>query len=108
MGGAGALHLGTKYHEIWAAVGVTAPAAGALQPAILETATQLPMIFIQGDADEAVSVEANRRWAAKMNELHMTYEYHEIPGGTHTDAIAVGAPQVFAFFDRHRKVHGDH
>jgi len=103
MGGAGALHLGTKYSQIWAAVGATAPAAGPLRPAILENAASVPMILIHGDADEAVPIEQSRRWAAKMKDLKMTYEYYEIPGAGHSDAIALGAPRVFAFFGRHSK-----
>jgi len=103
MGGAGALYLGVKYHEIWAAVGATAPAAGGLSPASLDAVTDLPMILAHGDADQSVSVTQTRRWADKMRDLKMTYEYYEIPGGAHRDAIIIGAPRVFAFFDKHSK-----
>jgi len=103
MGGAGALYLGVKHHDIWAAVGATAPAAGSLSPASLEAVTDLPMILVQGDADQSVPPANTRRWADKMRELKMDYEYFEVRGGAHEDAIAVGAPRVFAFFDKHTK-----
>lgn len=103
MGGAGALHLGVKYREIWAAVGATAPAAGSLSPASLENATDVPMILVHGDADQSVSVAQTRRWADKLRELKMKYEYYEIPGGGHRDAIITGADRVFKFFDKHSR-----
>ena len=103
MGGAGALYLGTKYHDRWAAVGVSAPAAATLSPTILETAKELPFILIQGDADQAVSVPNTRRWAARMRELGMIYEYDELPGVDHRGAIVAGARRIFAFFDQHSK-----
>jgi poly(3-hydroxybutyrate) depolymerase len=59
MGGAGALYLGVKYHDIWAAVGATAPAAGSLSPSSLEEARDVPMILVHGDADQNVSVAAS-------------------------------------------------
>ena len=103
MGGAGALYLGVKYRDVWAAVAATAPAAASLSPASLESVTTLPMILVQGDADSSVPVANTRKWADKMRELNMTYEYVEIPGAGHQDAIALGAPRVFAFFGRHSK-----
>jgi predicted peptidase len=103
MGGAGALYLGVKHRQIWAAVGATAPAAGGLSPTSLEAAADVPMVLVHGDADEAVSVDQTRRWAAKMREMGMKYEYYEIRGGGHRDAIIAGAPRVFAFFDKHSK-----
>jgi poly(3-hydroxybutyrate) depolymerase len=104
MGGAGALFLGIKHRDIWAAVAASAPAIRTElhTPADLEPATGVPMILIQGDADPAVPVEQTRQWAAKMKELKMTYEYHELPGVGH-DAITKGVGYVFAFFDKHVK-----
>jgi len=103
MGGAGALYLGTKYHSVWAAVAATAPAAGGLSPSILESATELPMMLVHGDADQSVNVAQTRQWLSKMRELKMTSDYYEIPGGGHRDAIIVGAPRVFAFFDKYSR-----
>jgi predicted peptidase len=106
MGGAGALFLGIKHKDIWAAVSASAPAirTNLHTPAELEQATDLPFVLIHGDADTAVPVEQTRAWAAQMKALNMTYEYHEIRGGTHASTLPLGAPFTFKFFDRHPKV----
>ena len=74
-----------------------------MMPEILASATEVPMILVHGDADESVLVTQTRRWADKMRELKMTYEYYEIPGAAHRDAITSGARRVFAFFDKHSR-----
>jgi hypothetical protein len=33
----------------------------------------------------------------------MAYEYVEIPGAAHADAIVMGAPRIFAFLGKHSK-----
>ena len=103
MGGAGALYLGVKYRQTWAAVAASAPAAGSLSPDILAEAVNVPMILIQGDADDNVAPEHTRAWAEKMRTLKMTYEYHELPGVGHSEAMAGGARSIFAFFDKHAR-----
>lgn len=105
MGGAGALFLGVKHRDIWAAVAASAPAVRTRwqTPADLEPARSLPFMLIHGDQDRAVPVEQTREWVAKMNELKMTHEYHEIRGAGHGDAIVQGARRMFAFFNKHLK-----
>jgi poly(3-hydroxybutyrate) depolymerase len=105
MGGAGALFLGIKHRDVWAAVSASAPAirTNLHAPDELAQATDLPFILIHGDADTAVPVEQTRAWAAKMKTLSMTYEYHEIHGGTHASTLDRGAPLTFKFFDKQRK-----
>jgi predicted peptidase len=100
MGGAGALYLGAKHHEIWAAVAAAAPAAGGLPMTILDEAKDVPMMLVQGLADEQVSPEATRRWAQRMRDLGMTTEFDELPGVGHSDAIVLGAARVFAFLEK--------
>ena len=103
MGGAGALHLGLKHKDIWAAVAASAPAVRTQfhSPADLEQARGLPIILIHGDADRAIPVEQTRQWAEKMKALDMPYEYREIRGGTHASTLDQGAPEIFRFFDKH-------
>lgn len=103
MGGAGALFLGVKHRDIWAAVAASAPAIRTAHqnPRDLEPAAGLPFILIHGDADRAVPVDQTREWAAAMKALTMTYEFVEIRGGTHSDALEQGAPLVFKFFNKH-------
>ena len=103
MGGAGALHLGIKHKDIWAAVAASAPAVRTQfhSPADLEQVRGLPIILIHGDADRAVPVEQTRPWAEKMKTLDMPYEYREIRGGTHASTLDQGAREIFRFFDKH-------
>ena len=103
MGGAGTLYLGVKYPANWAAIAAIAPAAFGLNPDTLASIKDMPVIIVQGDADTAVPVANTRRWADKLKELNMTYEYHEIPGGDHGSVIATGMPDIFAFFSNHTK-----
>jgi predicted esterase len=103
MGGAGTLYLGVKYPSNWAAIAAIAPAAFQLNPDMLASIKDMPVIIVQGDADTAVPVANTRRWADKLKELNMTYEYHEIPGGDHGSVIATGMPDIFAFFGKHSK-----
>jgi poly(3-hydroxybutyrate) depolymerase len=106
MGGGGAMHLGVKY-GIWAALGLSAPAMAAQQPAMLESIKTMPVILVHGDADTTVAVERILPWVDKMRDLKMTYEYYEMKGVGHHDAIENGASHIFAFFDKHSKPKSD-
>lgn len=107
MGGAGAIYLGVKYASIWAAVGAEAPATApaGLTPDTysLEPARKTPMIIVQGDMDTLVPVAGTRLWIEKIRDLKMSYQYVEVPGGTHGSVLTTGAPDIFAFFARHTK-----
>ncbi len=106
MGGGGAMHLGVKY-SIWAALGLSAPAMSTQQPAMLETIKDMPVILVHGDADTTVAIDRILPWVDKMRELKMTYEYYEMKGVGHHDAIENGASRIFAFFDKHSKPKSD-
>ena len=107
MGGAGAMYLGVKYASIWAAVGAEAPATApaGLTPETysLEPARKIPMIIVQGDMDTLVPVAGTRLWIETLRDLKMSYQYVEVPGGTHGSVLTTGAPDIFAFFARHTK-----
>jgi predicted peptidase len=109
MGGAGALYLAVKHPHIWAAVAAGAPPIRRESETIENFAAirHLPVILVHGDRDALVTVEVSRRLANLMKELGMTHEYREIRGGTHGNAIDMGAPWMFAFFDRHTKAAQD-
>ena len=108
MGGGGALHLAVKYSNIWAAVGLSAPAMGPIQqPELLEHIKDVPVILVHGSADTTVSVTRILPWVNKMRELDMMHEYDEMPGVGHSDAIEHGASRIFAFFDNYSKPSSD-
>jgi len=103
MGGAGTLHLGVKYPDIWAALAPIAPAAFGLSPDSLKAIPKTPIIFVHGDADELVPVSISQQWVEKAKELGMTYEYNEMPGVTHGPIIEEALPSIYAFFAKHSK-----
>ena len=74
-----------------------------ISPDILTTATHLPVIVVQGDADKSVDPNVTRRWVAKMKELGMKYDYIEVPGGTHASAGRENIDKVFAFLEQQRQ-----
>ncbi len=103
MGGAGTYHLAMQYPDIWAGLGVAAPAP-SVSPDTLEKIAHLPIIVLQGDQDRLVT--RTRQWVAKMKELGMEHVYIEVPGGDHSRFISRSADtlgKLFAFFNIVRK-----
>ena len=70
---------------------------------LLAKIKHIPVILVQGDQDKLVKVDGARRWAAEMKKEGMTYEYIEVPGGTHSSAGRQNIDKVFAFLERQRK-----
>lgn len=104
MGGAGALFLGQKYADEWAAVAALAPAAFMMQQnsaQILQPIKDagVPLLIIQGDADTVVPPTNTRAWAESMKALDMNGEYVELPGGDHGTVINDGMPAIFELFE---------
>lgn len=108
MGGAGALFLGQKYTDTWAAVAAIAPAAFMMMQnsdKILKPMqdAEIPVMIIQGGKDNVVPPDATHKWRDTMNELKMKHEYIEIPDGDHGTVIGDGMPDIFRFFAGHIK-----
>lgn len=109
MGGAGTYHVAAKYPGIWAGLAVAAPApapSGGVQPDALEEFKHLPILVLQGDADQAVPVARTREWVAVMKQLGMAHLYVEVQGGDHTNFIAKDREmlsKVFSFFNIARR-----
>ena len=100
MGGAGTWHLATKYPDIWAALAPIAP-AGPRDNSQLKKAKHIPVIVVQGDKDRLV--HGTRRWVKKMEELKMEHVYIEVKGGDHVKVAFNHFPQIFDFFNKHKK-----
>jgi predicted peptidase len=104
MGGGGAIYLGVKYKQTWAAIAASAAAIPAQhQPDILEQIKEMPVILLHGTNDQAVPIDRVRPWVAKMKALKMPYEFHEIRQANHSDTIDRGAELIFNFFNKHTK-----
>ncbi len=107
MGGAGALYMGAKHASEWAAIAAMAPAAFAMLPTATDLLTPIkstmPVLLLQGDADNVVPPDYARRWAAVMKDLNMNYKYVEMPGEDHGTIIARSMPEIFRYFGEHSK-----
>jgi hypothetical protein len=53
--------------------------------------------------DELVPVSLSRTWVDVMKSSKMSYQYIEVPGGTHGSVITSGQPDLFAFFAKYAK-----
>ncbi len=103
MGGAGTYHLAAKHPDLWAALGVAAPAPSSSVDQ-LEAFRHVPIIVLQGDQDRLVTT--TREWVARMKELGMEHVYVEIKGGDHSRFINASSEtlgKLFAFFNIVRK-----
>ncbi len=100
MGGAGALYLGPKYVDQWAAVASMAPAAFLMNPdSLAPVKDKMPLLLAHGDADTVVPVDVGRRWAKTATDLKMKdFKYMELPGADHGTVITQTIPEIFKFF----------
>ncbi len=104
MGGAGVLHLVSKYPEKWTAFGAMAPGIlFDMDAETLKTAKDIPGIMVAGDADKMIKISDVRKWRDKMKELQMNYEYIEVKGGTHGSAGRENIDKVFEFLSKQSK-----
>ena len=99
MGGAGTYHLAAQHADLWAAVGVAAPAPSA-SPDQLDAFRHVPVIVLQGDQDPLINTTL--RWVAKMRTLGMQHLYVEVKGGDHSRFINADREmieKIFVFFN---------
>ena len=101
MGGGGTYHLAAKHPDVFAALGVAAPAPAISAPMdeILDKIAHLPIFILQGDQDELVPVFATRTWVAGMAARGMQHLYVEIEGGDHSLLISQDANNMKEFID---------
>lgn len=104
MGGAGTYHLAARHPQLWAAVGVVAPATpqGVEVAELLARIRHIPAIVLHGTDDDLVPVALTRSWVAAMADLGMQHVYVEIPGGDHSLLISqnrANMAKIVDFFD---------
>jgi predicted esterase len=103
MGGYGTWSIGVAHPEVFAAL---APVSGGGLPQVyaqLAKIKNVPAIVIHGDHDPTVSVEESRRMVQALQKLGAEVKYIEVPGGNHVNVVAPTMPDVFNFFDAHKK-----
>jgi len=103
LGGGGALHMGEKYADKWAAVAPLAPAAFGFEWTAESKLKNVPLLIMQGEADTTVRPAGSQALADQLKALGFKCEIKIIPGLDHGTIIAGAMRDVFQFFSKHTK-----
>jgi len=103
LGGGGALHMGEKYADKWAAVAPLAPAAFGFEWTAQSKLRNVPLLIMQGEADTTVRPASSQALADQLQALNFKCEIKIMPGLDHGSIIAGAMPDVFAFFSKQTK-----
>jgi predicted esterase len=103
LGGGGALHMGEKYADKWAAVAPLAPAAFGFEWTAQSKLKNVPLLIMQGEADTTVRPASSQALADQLKALNFQCEIKIMPGLDHGTIIAGAMPDVFKFFSQHTK-----
>ena len=101
--GSGALHLGAKYPDRFAALVISSA------PIVFDTYPwdrlkgKVSLMVIHGDQDTTNPIEASKKMAAAASAAGVETVYATVPGGTHLEAYLTYASQIFDFLDAHKK-----
>jgi predicted peptidase len=100
--GSGALHLGAKYPERFAALVISSgPIVYDTYP--FDRIKGKGLLVIHGDQDTTNPLEASKRMAEAAKAAGVNAVYATVPGGTHLGAYLTYASQIFDFLDTQRK-----
>lgn len=101
--GSGALHLGAKYPDRFAALVISSA------PIVFDTYPwdrlkgKVALMVIHGDQDTTNPIEASRKMADAAKAAGVDTVFGTVPGGTHLEAYLTYASQIFDFLDARRK-----
>lgn len=101
--GSGALHLGAKYPDRFAALVISSG------PIVFDTYPfdrlkgKMGLLIIHGDQDTTNPIEASKRMADAAKAAGVNTVFATVPGGTHLGAYMTYASQIFDFLDSQRK-----
>jgi predicted peptidase len=102
MGGGGTWYLGEKYPEMWAAISPSnGPLADEQYP--YDRLKGVPAAVVHGDPNTGTSGEAALKMVEHAKERGVEVLWLSVPGMDHLEAWTKVVPQVFDFFDQHRK-----
>lgn len=100
--GSGALHLGQKYPERFAALVISsAPIAPESYP-FDRLRGKVGLMVIHGDQDTTNPIDASKRMADAARAAGVETVYATVPGGTHLEAYLTYAARIFDFLDTQR------
>ena len=100
--GSGALHLGAKYQDRFAALVISSgPIVYDSYP--FDRLKGKGLLVIHGDEDTTNPMEASKRMAEAAKAAGVNAVYATVPGGTHLGAYLTYASQIFDFLDSQGK-----
>jgi len=100
MGGGGTWHLGTTYAEKWAAIAPCGSPSVGENFFPIDVLREMPTLYTQGELDRPERARTMISWA---KEQGLDIPYNEVKGGTHDSAPWDNLPNIFNFFDQHRR-----
>jgi len=100
MGGYGTWSVAMNHPELFAAL---APIAGGGNIAGMAKIAHIPQIVIHGDNDKTVPVERSRVMVEAAKTAKTEIKYVEVPGGSHMSVAAPAFPDIFDWFDSHKR-----
>ena len=100
--GSGAMHLGAKYPDRFAALVISSgPIVYDSYP--FDRIKGKGLLVIHGDQDNVNPMEASKRMAEAAKAAGVNAVYATVTGGTHLGAYLTYASQIFDFLDAQRK-----
>jgi len=101
--GSGALYLGAKYPERFAALVISSgPIVFDAYP-FERLKGKVALMVIHGDQDMVNPIEASKKMAEAAKASGVDTVYATVPGGTHLEAYLTYASPIFDFLEAHHK-----
>ena len=101
--GSGALHLGAKYPDRFAALVISSAPIVLDRYPFDRLKGKVALLVIHGDQDTTNPIDASKAMADTARAAGVDTVYATVPGGTHLEAYLTFASPIFDFLDAHRK-----
>jgi predicted peptidase len=101
--GSGAMHLGAKYPDRFAALVISSGPIEFQTYPFDRLKGKMGLLVIHGDQDTTNPMEASKKMADAAKAAGVNAAYATVPGGTHLAAYMTYASQIFDFLDTQRK-----
>jgi len=101
--GSGALHLGAKYPDRFAALVISSAPIVLDRYPFDRLKGKVALLVIHGDQDTTNPIDASKAMADTARAAGVDTVYATVPGGTHLEAYLTYASQIFDFLDAHKK-----
>ena len=101
--GSGALHLGAKYPDRFAALVISSGPIEFHNYPFDRLKGKMGLLVIHGDQDTTNPIESSKRMADAATAAGVNTVYATVPGGTHLAAYLTYASEIFDFLDRQKK-----